>query len=61
MNEKNKKRLSRQILWMAHKDTHCLMLLSLSMQAEEVYATFSVQADQSANLAFTSSGIVNYI
>lgn len=38
-----------------------LMLLSLSMQAEEVYATFSVHADQSANLAFTSSGIVNNI
>jgi len=37
------------------------MLLSLSIQAEEVYATFSVQADQSANLAFTSSGIVNNI
>jgi len=37
------------------------MLLILNMQAEEVYATFSVQADQSANLAFTSSGIVNNI
>ena len=35
-----------------------LMLLGLSLQAEEVYATFSVQADKSANLAFTSSGIV---
>jgi len=38
-----------------------LMLLSVSMQAEEVYATFSVQADKSANLAFTSSGIVNQV
>jgi len=37
------------------------MLLILNIQAEEVYATFSVQADQSANLAFTSSGIVNHI
>jgi len=36
-----------------------LMLLSSSMQAEEVYATFTVQADKSANLAFTSSGIVS--
>jgi len=36
-----------------------LMLLCLSLQAEEVYATFSVQADKSANLAFTSSGIVS--
>src|SRR5665648_8544 len=38
-----------------------LMLLTLSMQAAEVYATFSVEAKQSANLAFTSSGIVNDI
>jgi RND family efflux transporter MFP subunit len=38
-----------------------LMLLGSSMQAEDVYATFSVHADQSANLAFTSSGIVNHI
>ena len=38
-----------------------LMLIILNVQAEEVYATFSVQADQSANLAFTSSGIVNAI
>ncbi|PHS41325.1 MAG: efflux transporter periplasmic adaptor subunit [Sulfurovum sp.] len=38
-----------------------LLLLSSSMQAEEVYATFSVQADKSANLAFTSSGIVGSI
>ena len=36
-----------------------LMLLSSSIQAEEVYATFTVQADKSANLAFTSSGIVS--
>lgn len=34
------------------------MLLGLSLQAENVYATFSVQAEKSANLAFTSSGIV---
>lgn len=38
-----------------------LMLLTLSIQAAEVYATFSVEAKQSANLAFTSSGIVNEI
>ncbi len=38
-----------------------LMFLTLSIQAEEVYATFTVQAEQSANLAFTSSGIVNNI
>lgn len=38
-----------------------LMLLSSIIQAEEVYATFSVQADKSANLAFSSSGIVNHV
>lgn len=38
-----------------------LLLLSSSMQAEDVYATFNVQADKSANLAFTSSGIVSHI
>lgn len=38
-----------------------LLLLSSSIQAEEVYATFSVQADKSANLAFSTSGIVSYV
>jgi len=38
-----------------------LMLLSSSTQAEEVYATFSVKADKSANLAFSSSGIVSHV
>jgi RND family efflux transporter MFP subunit len=38
-----------------------LMLLCSGMQAEEVYATFSVQADKSANLAFTTSGIVGSV
>ena len=38
-----------------------LIMLSLSLQAGEVYATFTVKADQSANLAFTSSGIVNHV
>jgi RND family efflux transporter MFP subunit len=38
-----------------------LLLLSSSMQAEEVYATFSVHADKSANLAFTSSGIIGSV
>jgi len=36
-----------------------LFFLSLHLQAEEVYATFTVQAEKSANLAFSSSGIVN--
>jgi RND family efflux transporter MFP subunit len=38
-----------------------LLLLSSSIQAEEVYATFSVHADKSANLAFTSSGIIGSV
>jgi len=38
-----------------------LVLLSLSLHAENVYATFSVQADKRANLAFTSSGIVSHV
>jgi len=38
-----------------------LMLLTLSMRAEEVYATFTVEAEKSANLAFSSSGIVNHV
>ena len=38
-----------------------LLLLSLHVQAEEVYATFTVQAEKSANLAFSSSGIINDI
>jgi RND family efflux transporter MFP subunit len=37
------------------------MLLILNIQAEEVYATFTVKAEKSANLAFTSSGIVNHV
>lgn len=40
-----------------------LLTLTLSLSASEVYATFSVQAAQSANLAFDASGItkaVNY-
>jgi RND family efflux transporter MFP subunit len=35
-----------------------LVLLSLSLQAAEVYATFNVEAKQHADLAFTSSGTV---
>jgi len=34
------------------------MLFAVSVNAEEIYATFDVQADQSASLAFSSSGIV---
>ncbi|MGB5505360.1 MAG: efflux RND transporter periplasmic adaptor subunit [Sulfurovum sp.] len=33
-------------------------LLVVSLHAEEIYATFDVHADQSASLAFSSSGIV---
>lgn len=38
-----------------------LMLMLLSLQAEEVYTTFKVSAEQKANLAFDASGIVNKI
>ncbi len=38
-----------------------LILLSVVLQAKEVYATFTVAAEKSANLAFTSSGIVNNV
>ena len=38
-----------------------LIVLALSLNAKEIYATFSVQAHQNANLAFSSSGIVNKI
>ncbi|MEA3433142.1 MAG: efflux RND transporter periplasmic adaptor subunit [Campylobacterota bacterium] len=38
-----------------------LMLLAVTIHAQDIYATFSVEADQSANLAFTSSGTVNSV
>lgn len=38
-----------------------LMLLISFAQAQNIYATFNVQAQQSANLAFTASGIVNSV
>ena len=38
-----------------------LMLMTLTVQAKDVYATFSVEAEKSANLAFSSSGIVDEV
>jgi len=38
-----------------------VMLSLAGLQAEELYATFSVEAKQSANLAFTSSGTVDKV
>ena len=38
-----------------------LMLLAVSIQAKDIYATFTVEAQKSANLAFTSSGTVNSV
>ncbi len=35
-----------------------LVILALSLNAKEVYATFNIEALKSANLAFSSSGIV---
>jgi len=38
-----------------------LMVLTYSVSATEIYATFNIQADKSANLAFYSSGIVDEV
>ncbi len=38
-----------------------LTLLTVSISAEEIYATFNVKADQNAKLAFSSSGIIDEI
>ncbi len=38
-----------------------LMLLALSLQAEEIYATFNVEAAQHADLAFTTTGTVEKV
>ncbi len=37
------------------------MLLALSLQAEEIYATFNVEAAQHADLAFTTTGTVEKV
>ncbi len=37
------------------------MMLVIVLQAEDIYATFSIEASRSANLAFTSSGTVNSV
>jgi len=38
-----------------------IVLTTLSLQAEEIYATFTVEAQKSANLAFTATGIVKKV
>ncbi len=38
-----------------------LVLLAAALQAKEIYATFNVEAQKSANLAFTSSGTVESV
>lgn len=38
-----------------------ILLLALSLQAAEIYATFNVQAQKSANLAFDAGGIVHSV
>jgi len=38
-----------------------VLLLALQLQAEEIYATFNVEASQHADLAFTTSGTVNKV
>jgi len=44
----------KKILW-------GMLLVAVSVQAQEVYATFTVEARKSANLAFTSSGTVEKV
>jgi len=43
------------------KTVLCLILLAVSLHAEEIYATFTVEASQHADLAFTSSGTVERV
>ncbi|MDM5270922.1 efflux RND transporter periplasmic adaptor subunit [Sulfurovum sp. zt1-1] len=38
-----------------------MIMMATAIYAEEVYATFQVEADKSAELAFSSSGIVNKV
>ena len=38
-----------------------IFLLGINLVASEIYATFQVEAKQSASLAFNSSGIINHI
>ena len=38
-----------------------LMALIASLSAQEIYATFNIEADKSANLAFYSSGIIDKV
>ncbi len=37
------------------------LLLATTLNAQEIYATFNIQAQKSANLAFTSGGIVDEV
>ncbi len=46
---------------MIKKTILLIMALSLYVNAEEIYATFNVEAMKSANLAFTSSGTINSV
>ena len=38
-----------------------ILVISIYLNAKEIYATFSVEAQKSANLAFSSSGIVDEV
>lgn len=38
-----------------------IIALAVSLSAQEVYATFNIEADKSANLAFYSSGIIDKV
>lgn len=46
---------------MMKKIVLALAVLTFTLQAKEVYATFNVEADKSANLAFISTGIVKKV
>jgi len=38
-----------------------IVALAVSLSAQEIYATFNIEADKSANLAFYSSGIIDKV
>jgi len=46
--------MMKKVLW-------SVLLLAASLQAEEIYTTFTVEAKQHADLAFTSSGTVQRV
>jgi len=48
-------------MWNLRKLIFGLLFLAVSLHAEGIYATFTVEAEQSANLAFNASGVVEKV